>query len=69
MPLLIIWLLFGVGCAIAASNKSRSVAGWLFLGMLLGPFGLLIILLLRPFPNHQNHGIQLPPGAGASPVR
>jgi hypothetical protein len=48
MPLLIIWLLFGVGCAIVASNKSRSVVGWFCLGSLLGPFGLLYILLLRP---------------------
>lgn len=48
MPFLIIWVLFGVGCAIAASNKRRNVAGWFFLGMLLGPFGLLFILLLSP---------------------
>lgn len=46
--ILLIWLLFGIGCAICAANKKRSAAGWFFLGMLLGPFGLLFILLLSP---------------------
>jgi hypothetical protein len=44
----IIWNLFGIGCVIAASNKNRSVIIWFLLGMLLGPFGLLYILLLNP---------------------
>jgi hypothetical protein len=48
MIFFILWILFGTGCAIAAANKKRSVAGWFFLGILLGPFGLLFILLLAP---------------------
>ncbi|MFA4901612.1 MAG: zinc ribbon domain-containing protein [Desulfobaccales bacterium] len=44
--LLIIWILFGIGAAIAASNKGRSVFGWFLLGILLGPFGLLFALLI-----------------------
>ena len=48
MPFLVIWILFGVGCANDAGNKNRSVPGWFFLGLLLGPFGLLFILLLSP---------------------
>jgi len=48
MVFLLIWILFGIGCAICASNKNRSVPGWFILGMLLGPFGLLFIFLLEP---------------------
>lgn len=51
MIFFILWILFGIGCAIAASNKNRSGVGWFFLGMLLGPFGLLFILLLSPLAN------------------
>lgn len=54
MTFLILWLLFGIGCGIAASNKKRSVAGWFFLGILLGPFGLLFILLLKPLPESES---------------
>lgn len=42
----VVWMLFGIGAAIAASNKGRSVFGWFLLGVLLGPFGLLFVLLL-----------------------
>jgi hypothetical protein len=50
MLILFVWVLFGVACAICASNKKRSAVGWFFLGMLLGPFGLIFILLLAPLP-------------------
>ena len=43
---LIIWILFGIGAAIAASNKGRSGFGWFLLGVLLGPFGLIFALLV-----------------------
>lgn len=63
MALLLIWVLFGIGCTIAAANKKRCVAGWFFLGLLLGPFGLLFILLLPPLaaPPPQSHPAPLPP--------
>lgn len=44
--LFITWVLFGIGAAIAASNKGRSSLGWLVLGVLLGPFALLYVLLV-----------------------
>ncbi|MFZ5452912.1 MAG: hypothetical protein ACOZF2_13730 [Thermodesulfobacteriota bacterium] len=44
--LFIIWVLFGIGAAIAASNKGRSSLGWFLLGILLGPFALLYVLLV-----------------------
>ncbi len=58
MIVLVIWILFGIGCAICASNKNRSAAGWFFLGMLLGPFGFLFILLLSPLPGSVQSGEQ-----------
>jgi len=39
---------FGIAAAIAAGAKGRSGCGWFILGFLLGPFGLLFILLLPP---------------------
>lgn len=46
--ILVIWILFGIGAAIAASNKGRSGFGWFLLGILLGPFALLYALLVAP---------------------
>jgi hypothetical protein len=45
MGLVLIWLLFGIACAMVASNKGRSSGGWFVLGILLGPFGLLFVLI------------------------
>lgn len=41
MELLVIWVLFGIGAAIIASNKGASGGLWFFLGVLFGPFALL----------------------------
>lgn len=41
MTLVVIWLLFGVASAMVANSKGRSGAGFFFLGVLLGPIGLL----------------------------
>lgn len=43
---LLLWLLSGVICAVVASQKGRSGAGWFFIGCLLGIFGLIWILVL-----------------------
>jgi hypothetical protein len=48
MLFILIWFLFAIGCVISASNKNRNVVGWFLLGILLGPFGLLYILLVNP---------------------
>jgi len=39
-------LLFGIVTAVAASNKGRSGFGWFLLGVLLGPFGLILSLVV-----------------------
>lgn len=36
------WLLFGIVSAIIAKKKGRSGCAWFFLGVLLGPFGLIL---------------------------
>lgn len=41
MELLLIWCLFGLGAWMIASNKGGGGCLWFFLGMLLGPFGLI----------------------------
>lgn len=46
MEFLIIWLLFGIVSAIVASNKGRSGCGWFALGVLLGPFGVILALVV-----------------------
>lgn len=47
MALVIIWILFGVVSAVVASNKGRSGCGWFILGVLLGPFGFILSLIVR----------------------
>lgn len=44
----IIWVLFGVASAIVLNNKGRSGCGGFILGFLLGPFGLIIALVMSP---------------------
>jgi hypothetical protein len=45
MVLVLIWCLFGFVAAIIANAKGRSGCGWFLLGILLGPFALVIALL------------------------
>lgn len=56
MEYLLIWLLFGVAAAIAASSKGRSGCGWFLLGVVFGPFALLFALLLQPVPRPATRG-------------
>ena len=41
---LLIWFLFGVVTAVIASNKGDSGCGWFLIGVILGPFGLLLAI-------------------------
>ena len=45
---IVIWLLFGIVSAVAASTKGRGGCGWFVLGVLLGPFGLILALVVSP---------------------
>ena len=40
-----LWILFGIFSAMLASGKKRSTVAWFFIGLLFGPFGLLVALM------------------------
>lgn len=42
----IIWACFAIASAAVASSKGKSTAFWFVLGFLLGPFALIIVLVL-----------------------
>ena len=42
MDYLVGWILFGVASAVLAKGKGRSLPLWFVLGLLIGPFALLI---------------------------
>jgi len=42
---MILWLLFAIFSAMIASSKGRSSLSWFFIGLLFGPFGLLVGLM------------------------
>jgi hypothetical protein len=46
MDLLVVWLLFGIVSAIIGSSKGRNGCSWFLLGVLLGPFGLILSLVV-----------------------
>lgn len=46
VAVLLIWLLFGIVTAVVAGNKGRNGCGWFAVGVLLGPFGLILALVV-----------------------
>lgn len=46
MIILVVWALFGFVCMAIAMNKGRSGAAWFFIGVLLGPIGLILSLII-----------------------
>lgn len=51
MELLFVWLIaFGCAAGSLAKGKNRSVALWVIVGMVIGPFAVLIIALMKPVP-------------------
>lgn len=50
MEFVLVWLLFGVVSGVVATNKGRSGCGWFALGVLLGPFGLILALVVPKNP-------------------
>ena len=47
MAWVIFWVLCGIASSIIAGNKGRSGFAWLLFGCLLGPFGILLALLVE----------------------
>lgn len=50
MELIAAWIIFGCAAASIAKGKNRSVVLWVILGLLIGPFALLAIALMKPGP-------------------
>ena len=46
MEFIFLWFLFGIVSAVVATNKGRSGCGWFTLGVLLGPFGLILAFVV-----------------------
>jgi len=46
--LLFIWIVFGAAAASMAKSKGRNVYFWVAVGLLIGPFAVLIIALMKP---------------------
>ena len=45
MEIVLLWFLFGIFSAVIASGKNRSGFGWFFVGLVFGPFGLVVAFL------------------------
>ncbi len=43
----IIWLGFGIACAVIASKRGRNPLAWFFIGMFAGCIGLILVLVLE----------------------
>lgn len=43
-----LWLFIAYTTALVAYRTNRSIVGWLMLGLLVGPFALVTVALLRP---------------------
>ena len=44
---LFIWLVFGAAAASIAKSKGRNLVFWAVLGLLIGPFAVLIAALMK----------------------
>lgn len=44
----VVWFVCGIAAAAVAANRGRSGCGGLLLGVMLGPIGLAIVLLMQP---------------------
>lgn len=51
MEYLIGWLVFPFAAASLARGKKKNVVLWAVLGLLLGPFAILIVALIKPAPD------------------
>jgi len=54
MEFLLIWLACGAISAIVAAGKNRSAAGWFFGGVMLGPLGIVLALVLPSIPEESD---------------
>ncbi len=57
MEFFLAWAIFGVAAGVLAQGKNRNIALWAIVGLLIGPFALLLIALMKPAPG-PDHGYE-----------
>lgn len=62
--LLLLWILFGFFSSALAAHKNRSAVGWFLMGVIFGPFGLLVALF-PPLEKRQPAPVPRPVGETA----
>jgi hypothetical protein len=45
--LIFVWVVFGAAAAAMAKSKGRNVYFWVFVGLLIGPFAVLILAVMK----------------------
>lgn len=50
MEYLLIWAIFGCAAYSIAKSKNRRAVLWFFIGLLTGPFAVLIVGVMKPGP-------------------
>lgn len=53
MAWVLFWLICAGVCAWVAKEKNRDSLGWFFLGLLLGPIGLIALAAVPSLPKQQ----------------
>jgi hypothetical protein len=53
MEIVLLWLLFAIFSGALASSKNRTFIGWFLIGLLFGPFGLLVAAFPKLEKNEQ----------------
>ena len=46
MEWVVIWIICGIICTVVAQGKGRDGCGWFALGILLGPLGIILALVV-----------------------
>jgi len=50
MEYFIMWAVFACAAYSFAKGKNRNPVLWAFIGLLIGPFALLVIAIMKPLP-------------------
>lgn len=50
MEFILLWVVFAVAAGVLAKGKNRNVVFWAILGLLIGPFAILAVALIKPAP-------------------